>query len=277
MLGPLIFLLYVNDFSEKLEGENDVVQFADDTSIICKFERNENIPQKIEKILEQTDKYLTENQLTLNADKTEMLFFTDHTNSDSEISFKGEVIKPAHACRYLGVQIDSNLTFENHLNTVLSKMANAIRSLYLVRNQIPLKVRIDVFKSVVLSHLSFSGVFLQTHTVKNINRINRQINWGIKVCYFRQKFDHSIDLLIKDRNLPAELFISKVSLMKLQTNIKQWKTSENFKMFTSRHNARQNNRTNQIIIKKKTKTKWSNKSLILKSVQKWNKLPSSMF
>ena len=276
VLGPLIFMLYVNDFSEKLEGENDVVQFADDTSIICKFERNENIPQKIEKILEQTDKYLTENQLTLNADKTEMLFFTDHTNSDPEISFKDEVIKPAHACRYLGVQIDSNLTFENHLNTVLSKMANAIRSLYLVRNQIPLKVRIDVFKSVVLSHLSFSGVFLQTLTVKNINRINRQINWGIKVCYFRQKFDHSIDLLIKDRILPAELFISKVSLMKLQTDIKQWETSENFKMFTSRHNARQNNRTNQIIIKKKTKTKWSNKSLILKSVQKWNKLPSSI-
>ena len=244
------------------------------------FERNENIPQKIEKILEQTDKYLTENQLTLNADKTEMLFFTDHTNSDPEISFKGEVIKPAHACRYLGVQIDSNLSFENHLNSVLSKMADAIRSLYLVRNQIPLKVKIDVFKSVVLSHLSFSGGFLQTPTVKNINRINRQINWGIKVCYFRQKIDHSIDFLIKDRILPAELFISKVSLMKLQTDIKQWETSENLLfailMFTSRHNARQNNRTNQIIIKKKTKTKWSNKSLFLKSVQKWNKLPSSI-
>ena len=112
-----------------------------------------------------------------------MLFFTNHTNSDPEFSFKGEVIKPAHAFRYLGVQIDSNLTFENHVNSVLSKMANAIRSLYLVRKQIPLKVRIDVFKSVVLSHLSFSGVFLQTLTVKNINRINRQINWGIKVCY----------------------------------------------------------------------------------------------
>ena len=257
-----------------LEGENDVVQFADDTSIICKFERNENIPQKIEKILEQTDKYLTENQFTLNADKTEMLFFTNHTNPYPEFSFKSEVIKPAHACRYVGVQIDSNLTFENHLNSVLSKMADAIRSLYLVRNEIPLKVRIDVFKSVVLSHLSFSGVFLRTLTVKNISRINRQINWGIKVCYFRQKFDHFIDLLIKDRILPAEIFISKVSLVKQQTDIKQWETSENFKMFTSRHNARQNKRPNQIIIKKKTK--WSNKSFILNSVQKWNKFPASI-
>ena len=254
MLGHLIFLLYVNDFSEKLEGQNNVVQFADDTRIICKFERNENIPRKKQKILEQTDKYMTENQLTLIADKSEMLFFTNHTNSYPEFSFKGKVIKPAHACCYLEVQIDSNLTFENHLNSFLSKIANAIRSLYLVRNQIPLKVRIDVFKSVVLSHLFFFGVFLQTFTVKYINRINRQINWRIKVCYNRQKFDHFIDLLIEDRIPPAEMCISKVSLMKLQTDIRQWETSENFKMFTSRHNARQNKRTNQIIKKKRKRS-----------------------
>ena len=76
------------------------------------LKKNENIPQKIEKILEQTDKYLTQNQLTLNADKTEMLFFTNHTNSNPGFSFKGEVIKPAYACRYLGVQIDSNPNFK---------------------------------------------------------------------------------------------------------------------------------------------------------------------
>ena len=153
------------------------------------------------------------------------------------VLFEGEDSNPAHASRYLVIQNDSNLTFENHLNSVLGKMANAICSIYLVRNQIPSKVRIDVFKSIVLSHLSFSGVFLHTLTVKNANCINRQFNWRFKVCYFRQKLDHSIDLLIKDRILPAELFISKVSLIKLPTDIRHWETSE--KVFTGRHNARQ--------------------------------------
>ena len=87
--------------------------------------------RKTEKLFKQTDKYLAENQLTLDADNAEMLFFTNHTNSDSEFSFKSKIIEPAHAFRYPGVQIDSNLIFENNLNSVLSKMANAIRSLYL--------------------------------------------------------------------------------------------------------------------------------------------------
>ena len=105
-----------------------------------------------------------------------MLCCTTHTNWDPEFNFKCEFIKPAHACRYLGVQIDSNRTFEHNLNSVLRKIANANRSLYLKTNQIPLKVRSDVFNSVVLSHLSFKEVFFQILTMKNINRINRQLS-----------------------------------------------------------------------------------------------------
>ena len=71
-------------------GEKDIVKYADDSRIMCKSAINENFPLKIEKILEQTDKYLTENDLTLNADKTEMFFFKNHTNSDSGFTFKDE-------------------------------------------------------------------------------------------------------------------------------------------------------------------------------------------
>ena len=209
MLGSLIFLLHIHNFSEQLEGENDVVEFADYTSIICKSENNGNIPQILEKILERTDKYLTVNQLSLNASKTEMIIFTNQKNLDPEFNFKGEVIKPSHSCRYLGAQIDSNLTFENHMNSILTKMANSVRSLDFARNQIPLKVRIDAFMSGVLSHVSFKGASLQPFTAKNINQISRQINWGIKICKFRQNIDHSIDILIKDGVLPAEFFYLK--------------------------------------------------------------------
>ena len=52
-----------------------------------------------------------------------------------------------------------------------------------------------------------------------MQRINRQINCGIKVCYMRKKFERSRDLLVKSDVLPAELLISQMSISKLKNDI----------------------------------------------------------
>ena len=158
-------------------------------------------------------------------------------------------------------------------------MVAAIRSLYLVRNHIPLEVRLQVFKSLVLSHLSFStfsGVYLETLSAKNVQRKNRRINWVMKVCYMRRKFDHCRDILLKSHVLPAELIISKFSILKLHTDLNQRIVSETFKKCASCLQLKQNKRTKQLIIRTQKYTKQSKRSLILKSVQKWNKLPSNV-
>ena len=120
------------------------------------------------------------------------------------------------------------------MSSVLSKMANVIYSLYLVRNYNPFKVRIIVFPASCTLIFPSEKYVCKILKRKIIKRINRQINWGMKVCYFRQKYDHSFDLLIEDRIPQAELFISKFSLRMLLTDIRHWETFENFKMFTSR-------------------------------------------
>ena len=136
-------------------------------------------------------------------------------------------------------------------------MAAAIRSLYLARNHIPLEVRLQVFKSLVLSHLSFSGVYLQILSAKNIQRINRQINWGIKKCYMRRKSDHCRDILLKSHVLPAELIISKFSILKLHTDLNQMVVSETFKTCANRLQLKQSKRTKQLIIRTQKYTKQS--------------------
>ena len=152
-------------------------------------------------------------------------------------------------------------------------MAAAIRSLYLVRNHIPLDVRLQVFKSLVLSHLSFSGVYLQTLSAIITQRINRQINWRIKVYYMRRKFDHCRDILLKSHVLPTELIISKFIILKLHTDLNQRIVSETFKKYANCLQLKQNKRTKQLIKRTQKYTKQSKRSLILKRKQKWNKLP----
>ena len=69
--------------------------------------------------------------------------------------------------------------------------------------------------------------FSQLLSAKNILRIHPQIDWGIKVCYMRRKFDHCRDLLLKSPLLPAAMNISKFSLLKLRTDLNQSIASEN--------------------------------------------------
>ena len=89
-------------------------------------------PKKLEK---QTDKHLTENQLTLNADKKRCYSLQIIIIRMQSFLLKAKLSNQLMHVVFRGVQIDSNLTFENHLNSVLGKMANAIRSLNLVRNK----------------------------------------------------------------------------------------------------------------------------------------------
>ena len=162
---------------------------------------------------------MRQNMLTLYRDKTEIVVFSKSGEWKIEqFHYNGIFIEPKTSCRYLGIMIDNNLNFDIQLNKTLTKMANAIRSIYLVRHFLPLKARIGLFKSLVLSHLNFSAIFLQSLSVMSLQRVNRQINWGIKVCHLRKKFDSARDLLLKDKILPAEHFIKNVCLLNFLTS-----------------------------------------------------------
>ena len=260
-----------------MKKREDVLQFADDTCIICHSKSNENLLCEINSVFENTDSYMRQNKLTLNRDKTEIVVFSKNGESKIEqFHYNGISIEPKTSFRYLGILIDNNLNFDIQLNKTLTKMANAIRSIYLVRHFLPLKARIGLFKSLVLSHLNFSAIFFQSLSVMSLQRVNRQINWGIKVCHLRKKFDSARDLLLKDKILPAELFIKTFVFLNFLTSSHKIKRAEtknsSFRIF-EKYELTKNSRTLQYFPKNKCHSKWSDRSLIRNFSRKWNKLP----
>ena len=129
----------------------------------------------------------------MNKGKSEIRCLSKENENFHPIVYRGQEIKPQIQCRYLGIMIDSKLNFHVQLNKVLSNMATAIRSIYLIRYRLLLKARLMLFKSLVHSHSTFSALFFQNLKFSAMQRINRQINWGNKVCYMRKKFERSTD------------------------------------------------------------------------------------
>ena len=152
-------------------------------------------------------------------------------------------------------------------------MASAIRSLHLIRYQVPLKTRINLFKSLVLSHLDFSAVFFQNLPSYSIDRINKQINWGIKVCFMKTKYDTVRDLLLDTKILPAELQITRMSLYRFFNILQQTRNHSN-RHFRFLENVPfiANKRTHNLFLEQKCKSKWSNGSTVRNFIRKWNTL-----
>ena len=160
VLGPSIFIPYVNNFGETVSTNCDVLQFADNTSILCHAMNEANLQLVAEDTLNKTDQYMKQNKFTLNEEKTELVLFRNEKLTVIEtVNFRRHRLEASEKCRCLGVIIDGELTYQNQLNKDISKMASAIRALYLVRYQVPLKTRINFFQSLVLSHLDFGAIF----------------------------------------------------------------------------------------------------------------------
>ena len=71
----------------------------------------------------------------MNTDKTELLCVSKENENFDPIVFRGQENKPRSHGRYLGIMIDSNLSFNVQLSKVLSNMAAAIRSIYLIKGR----------------------------------------------------------------------------------------------------------------------------------------------
>ena len=219
VLGQLGFFLYNNEFREKVQKNFDINHFADDACFHFSKNNVSELEKCVSEILEKTANYLKQNKLTMNTGKTEILLVSKENEKFNAIVYRGQEIKPQSHCRYLDIMIDSKLNFHVQLNKVLSNMATAIKSIYLIRYWLLLKARLMLFKSLVLSHLTFNALFFQNLKFSAMQRINRQIIWGIKVCCMRKKFERSTDLLVKSNILPADFLISQMSVSKLRNDI----------------------------------------------------------
>ena len=205
VLGPTLFLIYVNDMINCIQ-HSKLQLFADDT-ITSVSGKNLNVLFEWLKLeLKSLMMWFRANKLSLNFDKTFYSIFRSIKSTvpacyDS-INVNGETIKRKRSAKYLGLTFDEVLSWRHHVEKLLSELSRYFYLFYNLRKVLPHKFKLQLFSSYVYSRVSYG---LHCYGVARdciVNPVKVICNKLLKI------------LLLKDRRYPTNDLFKECKMLK---------------------------------------------------------------
>ncbi len=170
VLGPLLFLIYINDISEASNVFHGIL-FADDTSLLGTINAFDIIPKteeqwkeistKINNELEKVQQWLNLNKLSLNVKKTKFMNFynkKDIIKSNLKLKINNIDIEKVKKICFLGLTINDTLTWNDHINDMANKISKTIGVMSRMKNFLPTKALKLIYSSLILSRLHYCNL-----------------------------------------------------------------------------------------------------------------------
>ena len=185
VLGPLLFLIYINDLHNAIKYSN-VFHFADDTNLLHIHKNPAQLQKEINLDLKTLFQWLLTNLISLNADKTEyIMFHKPRTKApDLKLKMNGKRLYPSKYIKYIGVLVDEHLNFNTHCQMLLKRLHRANGMLCKIRHFVPEQDLRSLYFSLFSSHLTYGcqiwGQVKNNHNqaiFKAQKRSLRILNW----------------------------------------------------------------------------------------------------
>jgi Reverse transcriptase (RNA-dependent DNA polymerase) len=177
VLGPLLFLIYINDIHNALTNTNPIL-FADDTTLTYISDSLSTLANFINDDLSHLSSWLAANKLTLNVSKTNYIKFSNHKNDPINLPLviNNIPLLQVSETAILGVIIDQNLSFKAHITHVRKKLLSSLFIFSKIRYKIPLYTAWYLYNSIFRPHLTYcltlwgqscSSYLLPLHSLHN--------------------------------------------------------------------------------------------------------------
>jgi hypothetical protein len=161
ILGPLFFLIYINDLPTIVNKENNMVLFADDTSVIITDSNRRDFNITANQMFQDINTWFNVNLLTLNFNKTQYLEFgtKNYHNVNTQIKYDQKCITNTTEIKFLGLTIDDTLSWKQHIEQVINKMCSAGYAMRNIKHIVPVDILRVISFAHILSIISYGIIF----------------------------------------------------------------------------------------------------------------------
>ena len=284
VLGPLLFLLYVNDL-HLCSNKFSFYLFADDTNILY-ADKNLAILEKIVNVeLQNFCDWLTSNKLTLNTKKSNFVLFHPYQKKvsyypnikifDSDVN-RNVNLESKEYVKYLGIIIDKNLLWKFHIDVIATKISKTVGLIAKLRHLVPRRILLNIYQSLIHPYLTYGLASWGQSSKTYLNKILILQKRALRMIYFADRRDHAIPLFI-DANILPLTFLYYESVSNLMHDINNNKAPLNilklFKKTSSVHSYSTRSSTSKNFYVHSTRLEVHKRSLSQFGVKLWNEIP----
>ena len=172
ILGPILFLLYINDLASVSEFCFSVL-FADDTNMFITGKDMNVLCRQLNEDLRNIQEWLQCNKLSLNVLKTHYMIFTPKNKviDDIEVKIHDVQIQRVYTTKFLGVQIDSKLTWKMHIEYTCKKLSKCVGILCKARKKLYKSTLISLYYSFAYPYFIYCNHVWGTNYPSCLERI----------------------------------------------------------------------------------------------------------
>ena len=202
ILGPLLFLIYVNDL-QYVSSILDTIMFADDTNLFLSERNIKKLFSTMNTELTKLNNWFSANKLSLNETKTVYSFFHPLNKSDTiplilpSLKINNHTIKRETSIKFLGVIIDENITWRNHINYLSNKISKNIGVMYRARRFLNLQNMKSLYFSLIHSYINYGNIAWGSTNKTKLLKLHKHQKHAGRIIFFKRRTSPSRNLMKK--------------------------------------------------------------------------------
>ena len=214
ILGPLFFLLFINDLPLYISPVANLTMFADDTSVLVSGPSVSDLNDLLNSISTEVYSWATFNRMALNTKKTKSLMITSHQkfshlpDPNLKILINGTLIDQVSHAKLLGITVDSFLTWEQHIDNMCSQISSRLCLLRRIQPFLTDECILLFYNSCIHSTLLYCSSVWGNCSLSLLLRLLRLQKRAARLILGADFTHTSVNLFTKLKWLPISLLIN---------------------------------------------------------------------
>jgi hypothetical protein len=266
VLGPLLFLLYINDLKSVIENSYCHL-YADDTIVINSASDPDVLVENLERELVKVDQWLSINKMTINTKKTEVIFFGNESKlkklDSKTVRYLGTPLETKAKVKYLGVLFDQKMQWKYQINNIAIKTNLKLSKIKSVASVLTDHTKKLLVNALVMPYFHYCSPAWSNAAPFRLQRLNKRVVAASN--FLGRKEDYTLKQLL-DKDLSVLIFkaLHEISPEYMSSKLVMTKNSHT-------HNTRRAS-TNQLQIPS-AKTKFGQMTFSYRAAKLWSGLP----